>query len=462
MSRHILALTPILMLAACSLPGGDPDARVAPNKDPFPSTYQALPSETLLIRGATIFTGDGGKIDNGDLLIRGGKIAEFGQGLALPEGAAEINASGKWLTPGIIDTHSHLGVYASPGVRPQSDSNEATAPVTAEVWAEHSVNPKDPGFAKALAGGVTSMQILPGSANLIGGRSVTLKNMPSRTMQGMKFPGAPYGLKMACGENPKRVYGEALHVAPSTAMGNVAGYRAAWIEAEEYNRLWQEYLDGESDEKPVRDLGLETLAGVLNGEILVHNHCYRADEMAVMLDIAKEFGYKVTSFHHAIEAYKIADLLAESGTCASMWADWWGFKIEAYDGVRENIALVDKAGACAIVHSDSSTGIQRLNQEAAKVIAAANRSGIPVTEEHAMRWLTENPARALGIIEQTGTLAVGKDADLVIWDGNPFSVYSHAENVFIDGALIYDRNDPTRQPKSDFMLGILEIDGEIQ
>ncbi|MFB3063835.1 MAG: amidohydrolase [Gammaproteobacteria bacterium] len=462
MSRYFLALAPILMLAACSPPGGDSDARVAPNKDPFPSTYRALPSETLLIKGATIYTGDGGKIENGDLLIRDGKIAEFGQGLALPAGASEIDASGKWLTPGIIDTHSHLGVYASPSVKPQSDGNEATAPVTAEVWAEHSVNPKDPGFAKALAGGVTSMQILPGSANLIGGRSVTLKNVPSRTMQGMKFPGAPYGLKMACGENPKRVYGEGLHVAPSTAMGNVAGYRAAWIEAEEYNRLWQEYLDGESEEKPGRDLGLETLAGVLNGEILVHNHCYRADEMAVMLDIAKEFGYKITSFHHAIEAYKIADLLAESGTCASMWADWWGFKIEAYDGVRENIALVDKAGACAIVHSDSSTGIQRLNQEAAKVIAAANRGGIPVTEEHAMRWLTENPARALGIIDQTGTLAVGKDADLVIWDGNPFSVYSRAENVFIDGALVYDRNDPARQPKSDFMLGILEIDGEIK
>ena len=462
MSRYFLALAPILMLAACSPPGGDSDARVAPNKDPFPSTYRALPSETLLIRGATIYTGDGGRIENGDLLIRDGKIAEFGQGLALPAGASEIDASGKWLTPGIIDTHSHLGVYASPKVKPQSDGNEATAPVTAEVWVEPSVPQKDPGFAKALAGGVTTMQILPGSANLIGGRSVTLKNVPSRTMQGMKFPGAPYGLKMACGENPKRVYGEALHVAPSTAMGNVAGYRAAWIEAEEYNRLWQEYLDGESDEKPVRDLGLETLAGVLNGEILVHNHCYRADEMAVMLDIAKEFGYKVTSFHHAIEAYKIADLLAESGTCASMWADWWGFKIEAYDGVRENIALVDKAGACAIVHSDSSTGIQRLNQEAAKVIAAANRSGIPVTEEHAMRWLTENPAKALGILEQTGTLAVGKDADLVIWDGNPFSVYSHAENVFIDGALVYDRNDPARQPKSDFMLGILEIDGEIK
>ena len=226
MNRQILALAPILMLAACSSPGGDSDARVAPGKDPFPSTYQPLPSETLLITGATIYTGDGGKIDNGDLLIRDGKIAEFGQGIALPAGASEIDASGKWLTPGIIDTHSHLGVGASPGVAPQSDTNEATAPVTAEVWAEHSLNPKDPGFAKALAGGVTSMQILPGSANLIGGRSVTIKNVPSRTMQGMKFPGAPYGLKMACGENPKRVLEEmASRRVPAWEMWPVIGPR---------------------------------------------------------------------------------------------------------------------------------------------------------------------------------------------------------------------------------------------
>jgi imidazolonepropionase-like amidohydrolase len=267
---------------------------------------------------------------------------------------------------------------------------------------------------------------------------------------------------MACGENPKRVYGAGRQLAPSTGMGNVAGYRAAWIEASEYNEAWQDYLSDESDEKPVRDLKLETLAGVLNGEILVHNHCYRADEMATMIDIAKEFGYSIASFHHAVEAYKVADLLAENNICASMWADWWGFKIEAYDAVRENIALVDKAGGCAIVHSDSSSGIQRLNQEAAKVIAAANRNGIPVLEEQAMKWLTENPAKALGIDDQTGTLAAGKNADLVIWDGNPFSVYTHAENVFVDGALVYDRNDPARQPRSDFLLGIMEIDGEIR
>ncbi len=358
----------------------------------------------------------------------------------------------KWVTPGVIDTHSHLGVYASPGVWANSDGNEMSAPVTAEVWAEHSVWPQDPGFATALAGGVTSMQILPGSANLFGGRTVTLKNVPSRTMQGMKFPDAPYGLKMACGENPKRVYGQARMQSPGTRMGNVAGYRKAWIKAQKYMKDVDKAAEGEG-EPPQRDLQLETLAGVLRGDILVHNHCYRADEMAVMLDVAKEFNYKVTSFHHAVEAYKIADLLAESGTCASMWADWWGFKMEALDGVRENIPMVENAGACAIVHSDSGYGIQRLNQEAGKAMAAGKRVGLDYAPKDVIRWITLNPAKALGIAEHTGTLEEGKMADVVVWNGNPFSVYAKAEHVFVDGVELYDRNDPSKQPVSDFVLG---------
>jgi imidazolonepropionase-like amidohydrolase len=206
---------------------------------------------------------------------------------------------------------------------------------------------------------------------------------------------------------------------------------------------------------------METLLGVLDGEILVHNHCYRADEMAIMIDVAKEFGYRVTSFHHAVESYKIADLLAEEDICSSVWADWWGFKIEAYDMVRENAALLEQAGACAIIHSDSEYGIQRLNQEAAKAMAAGNRSGIEIDEAVAIRWITLNPAKALGIADQTGTLEEGKMADVVIWDGNPFSVYTRTEQVFVDGALVYDRNDPARQPRSDFTLGIQEVDGEV-
>ncbi len=337
----------------------------------FASRYKALPGTKTLITGATVLTGAGERLEDADLLIDDGRIVEVGTDLNA-DGADVVDAAGKWVTPGIIDVHSHLGVYPSPGTESHSDGNEATAPVTAEVWAEHSVWPQDPGFVTALAGGVTSMQILPGSANLIGGRGVTLKNVPGRNVMDMKFPGAPHSLKMACGENPKRVYG-GRGQAPGTRMGNVAGYRAAWIEAADYRDKLAAAENGEG-EAPTRDLRLETLAGVLDGEILVHNHCYRADEMSVMLDIAREFGYKVSAFHHAVEAYKIPDLLAEADTCAAMWADWWGFKMEAYDGIRENVAIVDQADACAIIHSDSGLGIQVLNQETAKVMGAAAKA----------------------------------------------------------------------------------------
>jgi imidazolonepropionase-like amidohydrolase len=315
--------------------------------------------------------------------------------------------------------------------------------------------PQDPQFALALAGGITALEVLPGSANLFGGRGVTLKNVPARSVQGMKFPGAPHGLKMACGENPKRVYGN--KGGPATGMGNVAGYRTAWIKAQKYQRDWAKWrADGaDAGKQPDRDLQLETLAAVLDGEIRVQNHCYRADEFLQMIDIAKEFGYKIASFHHAVEAYKVRDVLAREGICASMWADWWGFKLEAYDGIKENIALVHEAGACAIVHSDDPQGIQRLNQEAAKALTAGRAHGINLTPEDAIKWITLNPAKALGIDERTGTLEPGKMADVVIWNGDPFSVYAKAEQVYIDGALLYDRNDPARQPRSDFLLGIL-------
>ncbi|MBI4410000.1 MAG: amidohydrolase [Gemmatimonadetes bacterium] len=447
-----------LVLAGCARAAPQPPAprpEPAAAAEPFASTYRPLPSQPTLIHNATILTAVGPRLENASILLRDGKIVAVGQDVTAPADAVVIDAAGKWVTPGVIDTHSHLGVYAAPGGAALSDGNEATEPNTAEVWAEHSVWPQDPQFGLALAGGVTSMQILPGSANLFGGRAVTVKNVPSRTVQGMKFPGAPHGLKMACGENPKRVYGNRGKT-PSTRMGNVAGYRAAWARAQEYEQEWQRSSTGRNgDERPHRDLELETLVGVLNGKILVQNHCYRADEMAIMIDIAREFGYRISSFHHAVEAYKIADLLADNGICASMWADWWGFKIEAYDGVKQNIALVHAAGGCAIVHSDSPEGIQRLNQEAAKAMAAANQEGMNITREDAIRWITLNPAKAIGIDQWTGSLEPGKMADVVIWSGDPFSVYSKAEKVFVDGALLYDRHDPRRQPKSDFELGLL-------
>ena len=446
----VVITTVVVFLSACDQ-GPSDDAVQA-----FASRYAGLDSTTTLLSGATVLTGTGERLENADVLMADGKIVEVGVGLAA-EGAVVVDASGKWVTPGVIDVHSHLGVYPSPGTESHSDGNEITAPVTAQVWAEHSVWPHDPGFVTALAGGVTSMQILPGSANLIGGRGVTLKNVPGRNVMDMKFPGAPHGMKMACGENPKRVYG-GQGQAPSTRMGNVAGYRSAWIQAADYRDKLAAAENGQG-EAPIRDLKLETLAGVLNGEILVHNHCYRADEMSVMLEIAKEFEYKVGTFHHAVEAYKIGDLLAEADTCAAMWADWWGFKMEAYDGIRENAALVDKAGACAVIHSDDEIGIQRLNQETAKVMGAAARVGIDIAPERAIQWITSNAAKSLGIADKTGTLETGKMADLVVWTGNPFSVYSKAERVYIDGALAYERGNTAVNPVTDFSLGTAAATG---
>jgi imidazolonepropionase-like amidohydrolase len=444
--KSIVALaTCVVLTAGCGQSEPESDGSTA-----FDSRYEPLPSGTTLITGATVLTGNGERLDGADVLIRDGKIAALGKGLDAGD-ADVVDAAGKWVTPGIIDVHSHLGVYPSPGTQSHSDGNEMTAPVTANVWAEHSVWPQDPGFTTALAGGITAMQILPGSANLFGGRGVTVKNLPGRNVMDMKFPGAPHGLKMACGENPKRVYG-GRGQAPGTRMGNVAGYRAAWIDAAEYRDKVMAAENGQG-EMPKRDLKLETLMGVLEGEILVHNHCYRGDEMSIMLEIAKEFGYKVGTFHHAVESYKIADLLAENDTCSAMWADWWGFKMEAYDGIRENIALVDMAGACAIVHSDSPIGIQRLNQEAAKVIGAAARVGMDIPPERAIRWLTANAAKSLGIEDQVGTLETGKMADVVVWNGNPFSVYTLAERVYIDGALAYERGNDAVNPVTDFTLG---------
>ncbi len=454
MNKQIVAFAILVLFAA----GCDNDADNS-GSAPYASRYEGLPAITTLLTGATILTGTGERLDNADILLSNGKIVGVGEGLSA-DGAEVVDAGGKWITPGVIDVHSHLGVYASPGTASHSDGNESTSPVTAEVWAEHSVWPHDPGFTSALSGGVTALQILPGSANLIGGRSVTLKNVPGRNVQDMKFPGAPYGMKMACGENPKRVYG-GLGVGPSTRMGNVAGYRSAWIAAADYRDKMAAAEKGRG-EAPMRDLQLETLVGVLNGEILVHNHCYRGDEMSVMLDIAKEFGYKVGTFHHAVEAYKVADLLAEADTCAAMWADWWGFKMEAFDAIRENAAIVDRAGACAIIHSDDGLHIQRLNQETAKVMGAAARAGIDIPPERAIQWITKNPAKSLGIDAVTGTLEPGKMADVVLWDGDPFSVYTRAERVYIDGALAYDKNNPAGNPVTDFTLGTAAAAGGAQ
>jgi len=440
----------------------------------------------VVIRNATIMTATGQAFDKGLMVVDKGVISYVGPAddvVPLPAGAIEIDGTGKVVTPGIIDAHSHLGVYAAPAAQANDDGNEMTAPVTAQVRAEYGYWPQDPQIARALAGGVTTSLILPGSANLIGGRGFTVQMKPARTAREAAFPGAPSTVKMACGENPKRVYGG--KGGPQTRMAEYTTFRTTFLEAANYAAKWNAYekmkalwnekrlraaeiegkradrkrkIPGETaPEPPAVDLKLETLAGVLRGDVLVEIHCYRADEMANMINISKEMGFKIRSFHHALEAYKIRDVLVKEGIAINTWADWWGFKMEAYDGIPENAALMTEAGGRATIHSDSAIGTQRLNQEAAKAMAAGRRAGIQITDDMALRWITANPAWVLGIDSVTGTLEEGKRADVVVWNGTPFSAYARADVVIIGGTVAYERAKGMRA--SDFELGHGVLDG---
>jgi imidazolonepropionase-like amidohydrolase len=428
----------------------------------------------VLVQHATVLTATGKRYDPGFVLMDGGGILAVGEGdgPAPKPGTVVVDGKGKFVTPGIVDPHSHMGVYPVPETEAHDDGNELTDPMTAGLRAEDSFWPQDPAIERAVAGGVTSIGVLPGSGNLIGGRGVVMHLLPQRGARAMRFPGAPEILKMACGENPKRVYHEQKR-APSTRMGNVRALRETFLKAQKYARDWEEWSsrprtdagsgsgsgkgrdkDKEKDSKPPdRDLALETLALVMRGDVLVQWHCYQADDMLAALQIADEFGFKVRAFHHALEAYKIRDVLARRHVAVATWDDWWGFKMEAYDGIPENLALVSEAGARAVVHSDSPIAIQTLNQAAGKALAAGRAAGVKVDEDEALRWLTVNPAWALGIDDQVGTLETGKRADVVVWSEDPFSTYARAELVYVDGQLVFDRAH-VGAPWSDFELGV--------
>ncbi|MDQ3338353.1 MAG: amidohydrolase family protein [Myxococcota bacterium] len=430
----------------------------------------------IAIRNATIMTATGSTITDGTIVLSGGAITALGPAAStrIPDGARVVDGKGKFVTPGIIDTHSHIGVYAAPSARANDDGNEASAPVTAQARAQYAYSPQDPQISRAAQGGVTTALILPGSANLIGGEGFTVTMRQGRTSDEVAFPGAPATIKMACGENPKRVYKE--KAGPNTRMGEYSAFRTAFHEARAYvakqlankhaHEQWQKKKKnakpGDKPEpapEPVAvDLKLEALASVLRKETLVQIHCYKASDIAEMVAIADEFGFKIRSFHHALEAYKVRDLLVAKDIAINTWSDWWGFKLEAFDGIPENAALFFEQGGRPTIHSDSALGIQRLNQDAAKAMAAGRAAGIEISDDAALRWVTANAAWVLGIDDVTGTLEVGKRADVAVWSGSPMSAYSRTELVIAGGLVSYEREKGLNP--SDFELGTTSI-GEV-
>jgi imidazolonepropionase-like amidohydrolase len=417
----------------------------APDATPRVERAASEPSGPwLLLRGGNLLTAAGPILEKTDLLVSGDRIRAIGRGLDAPEGARIVDVQGRWVTPGLIDPHSHIGVYPNPGVSAHADGNETSNPFTPEVRAEDAFWPQDPGIRAARGGGVTTIHVLPGSANLIGGQGVTLRLAPRVTAREMRFPDAPTTMKMACGENPKRVYGQEKRNAPVTRMAEVALLRQKLEDARAYKT---------ENDKPTDHAKL-ALQRVVKGETLIENHCYRADEMAIRLDLFREFGIKPRAFHHATEAYKIRARLAADGVGAVVWADWWGRKLEMLDAVPANAALLEAAGVRVALHSDSPSEIQRLNQMAARAMAAGKRAGIEIERERAIRWITANPAWVLGIEARTGTLEPGKDADLTVWSGDPFSIYTRADLVFVAGELVFDRRDAEQPGPTDFELGL--------
>src|SRR5256712_10438015 len=390
---------------------------------PAASAAQSAAHNDVLINNAVVMTVTHGNIQNGSIYIKGGKIAAVGRNLKAPAGATVIDAGGKYLTPGIIDSHSHIAL--------DDDVNEATSPVTPQMMMKDAFDYQDKAIYRALAGGVTTSLLLHGSANMIGGQAVVIKHKYGANRDAMLFPGAPRSIKFASGENPKRVYGGKEQL-PSTRMGNFAVQREALVQAQDYIREWDDYQAkvkrGDKDAKmPKHDLKLEALADVLRGKLLVQIHCYRADELLTEMAMAKEFGYKVRAFHHALEAYKVADKIAAEGVGIATFSDWWGYKQEAWDAIPWNAVMSMRKGVRVSIKSDSDDFARRLNQEAAKTIHYGG-----ATEEEALRMITLNAAWIIGVDDRVGSIDVRKDADLVIWDGYPLCSYGVPSKVLID------------------------------
>ena len=391
-------------------------------------------AQEVVIRNGTILTITRGTVANGSLLIRDGKIVEVGKAVRASAGAKVIDATGKYVMPGITDAHSHIAL--------DRDINEATSPVTPHMVMADAFQYDDKSIYYVLAGGVTSSLLLHGSANMIGGQALVIKHKYGKPREELIFKDALPSIKFASGENPKRVYGGRQQL-PATRMGNFFVLRQAMTEAKDYMREWEQYEarlksdPAKAGLPPKKDLKLEALADILRRKFLVQIHCYRADEFLTEMGIAREFGYPIRAFHHALEAYKVADEIAKAGIGTAIFADWWGYKAEAWDAIPWAGAILWKKGVKVAVKSDSEDFARRLNQEAAKLV---RYGGVP--EDEALKMITINAAWIAGIDDRVGSLEPGKDADIAIWDAYPLSIYARVEKVLIDGEVYFDRSLP--------------------
>lgn len=383
----------------------------------------------VLIKNATVMTASHGTLSGTDILIRGGKIVRIGKGIAAGNNAQVIDATGKYVTPGIIDAHSHSMVSAI---------NEGSQSVTSMTRIRDMLNPSDVAIYRALAGGVTSALLLHGSANPIGGQSTTVKFKWGRPVEDYPIPDAMPGIKFALGENVKRSnfqpQGGQTPRYPRTRMGTMETIRDAFRRARDYKQEWDDYRAKKTKVPPRVDEQLQPLVEVLEGKRLVHCHGYRSDEHLNVLRLAEEFGFRIGTLQHALEAYKIAPEVAKHGAGASVFADSWSYKIEAYDAIPYNAYVLWKNGVVVSINSDSNERMRRLNLDAAKVI---KYGGVP--EQDALQMITLNAAKQLGIDKRTGSIDQGKDADIVIWNVHPFSPYSHPETTMIEGVVYFDR-----------------------
>jgi imidazolonepropionase-like amidohydrolase len=421
-NRTAMYLARWALLSACSLGG-----------QLFAQSSDATKAADVLIKNAVVMTVTHGNIKNGSIYVKDGKIAAVGESVSAPAGITVIDASGKFVTPGIIDSHSHIAL--------DDDVNEATSPITPHMMMMDAFDYQDKAIYRGLAGGVTTSLLLHGSANMIGGQAVVIKHKYGLGRDALLFPGAPRSIKFASGENPKRVYGSRDQL-PSTRMGNFAVQREALVQAQDYMKEWDTYeakvKKGDKDAtQPKHDLKLEALADVLRGKLMVQIHCYRADEFLNEIAMAKEFGYKIRAFHHALEAYKVPEQIAAENIGIATFADWWGYKEEAWDAIPWNAVISMRKGVRVAIKSDSDDFARRLNQEAGKTMRYGG-----ATEEEALKMITLNAAWIVGVDDRVGSIDVGKDADLVIWDGYPLSSSAVPNKVLSDGGVYFDRSRP--------------------